>query len=192
MKRNLSTDKILLETRKQLNFLYNIVLFSNSKKGFTLLELLVVFVIIAIISTVSLAAFVSYNKIQTVKSAAFDVISLLQDAKSRTQSQVKPSIVACNSNTLDGYEVRICGLTGSLCNTQNTYELYVRCGNLTSKLSTKTLPTNVAFDSATTTSTQYIFKVLSGGVDGAGSIGITGYGNTLKVTVTQQGAISLE
>jgi len=192
MNKNLSTDKSLLKNiKKRFEFIFSLVSIDN-RNGFTLLELLVVFVIIAIISTVSLAAFVSYNKIQTIKSAAFDVISLLQDAKSRTQSQVKPSIAACNSNTLNGYEVRICGLTGSLCNTQNTYELHVRCGNLTSKLSTKTLPANVAFDSATTTSTQFFFKVISGGVDGAGSIGITGYGNTLRVTVTQQGAISLE
>ncbi len=192
MKSKLSADKKLKIKKRRSSICVFNVLNSFDKNGFTLLELLVVFVIIAIISTVSLAAFVSYNKIQTIKSAAFDVISLLQDAKSRTQSQVKPSIAACNSNTLDGYEVRICGLTGSLCNTQNTYELHVRCGNLTSKLSTKTLPANVTFDSATTTSTQFIFKVISGGVDGAGSVGITGYNNTLKVTVTQQGAIILE
>ncbi len=186
MNSNSSTDK------KINNQILSIYRYKYKSSGFTLLELLVVFVIIAIISTVSMAAFVSYNKMQTIRSAALDVISLLQDAKSRTQAQVKPSIAACNSNPLDGYEVRICGLTGSACTTQNTYELHVRCGNTTSKLSQKTLPANVAFDSATTTSTQYIFKVISGGVDGAGSVGVTGYGNTLRITVNQQGAISLE
>ena len=62
-----------------------------SEKGFTLLELIVVFSIIAILSTIGLASFVNYSKAQILQGSANDIISTLNTAKSKAASQIKPN-----------------------------------------------------------------------------------------------------
>lgn len=132
--------------------------------GFTFIELLVVISVIGVISISGIAAFVSYDKSQKLNTAALDVVSMLNLAKSRAQTQVKPE--ACTNPDPDeilyGYEVVI---------TINTvdYELNVRCED---SLSTKihpilsnTLPNNYSF-SASSTISNIFFPVLKGGVEG--------------------------
>ncbi len=161
-----------------------------SKRGFTLIELLVVFTVIAIVSTVTVASFVSYNKKSSLKQAASDVASLLRDAKSRTQSQIKPS--SC-PGVLDGYQVTICGLTNSTCDTANTYRLSVVCSGTATLITTRTLPKNINFSNTGTTSVTFLFKVLSNGVTGVGTIALTGYGSdAATVSVGSGGTLSVE
>ncbi len=164
--------------------------------GFTLIELLVVFSIIGILSTISLAAFANYGRDQRLNTAASDLISTLQQAKSRTQSQVKPSSCVA-SDILHGYEVQICGLTGSSCLSENTYGLYVKCGTKTILVnnSVKSLPSGVLFANVGegTTSTAFLFQILTGGVSGNGTIRLTGENDRQKtITVSNNGNISIE
>lgn len=156
--------------------------------GFTLMELLVVFSIIGILASVSVASFVDYSRTQELKAATSEVSTLLSQAKSKAQSQIKPS--SCGSSSLEGYEVRICGLVGSSCSTANTYALYVRCGTATSQISVKRLPKDITFLQSETTSVSYFFRVLHRGVEGAGNVALTAYNKTQTISVNQVGAIS--
>lgn len=159
-------------------------------KGFTLIEILVVFSVIAIVSSVSVASFVSYNRSQALKFTTTELTTLLTQAKSRAQSQVKPD--SCGNSPLEGYEVRICGLAGSSCLEQGTFSLLVHCGSVEEELTTKSLPDTLQFSQADTTSTSFLFRVLHQGVNGAGNVGITGYGQTAIVSVNSAGTISVQ
>lgn len=162
----------------------------KKRQGFTLIELLVVFSIIAIVSSVSVASYVSYNRSQTLKFSASDIATLLTQAKSRAQSQVKPEV--CGSSPLEGYEVRICGLTGSACAEEGTYALYVHCGSLEEEITTKSLPDPLQFSQADTTSTSFLFRVLHQGVLGTGTIGITAFDQMAVISVNSAGTISVQ
>lgn len=162
----------------------------DRRSGFTLIELLVVLTIIAFVSTVTVASFVSYGKKSTLKQASLDVSTLLRDAKYRTQSQIKPP--SC-TGVFQGYRVEICGLTGSSCNTPDTYTLSLVCTGGTTLISTKALPTNIHFSNTGTTSKSFLFGVLSNGVIGAGTLALTGYGaDTTTITVGSGGTLSVQ
>lgn len=159
-------------------------------QGFTLIELVIVMTIIAIISTMSLASLADYSRSQTVKQATLDVQSLMRQAKSYSQSQVKPQ--SCGASTLNGYRVDICGLAGSVCASANTYQLSVLCGSVATVQVTKTLPQNASFQQSGTTSVSYLFPLFNGSVNGAGSVVIVGFNRTNTVTVSTQGIISVQ
>lgn len=158
-------------------------------KGFSLIELLVVLSVIGIVATVGIASFVSYSRSSAVQQAALDVVTLLKDAKSRAQSQVKPS--SCTGNLL-GYQVDICGLPSSSCSTQNTYRLVVSCSNGTSVITTRNLPSSVSFTENGTTSTSYLFRVLTSGVVGSGDITLNGFNTSKVITVSASGTITVQ
>ncbi len=158
----------------------------RSQRAFTLIELLWSVAVGAILSTIGVAAFLDYSRSQTLVTATTDIASMLQVARSRAQSQVKPTVGACVSAPLDGYKVLICGLAGSVCSPGNAdYELVAVCGgtNVFPAVSSKTLPAkpNISFNQSGTTIREVLFRVLSGGVDGSGTIKIEGYNNTCKV-----------
>src|SRR3989344_5954196 len=74
---------------------------SKDGAGFTLIELIVVFSIFSILSALGLASFVTYSRAQAVTTERNNLIQTLNVAKSRAQSQVKPS----TCTTLVGYSV---------------------------------------------------------------------------------------
>lgn len=158
----------------------------KQNKGFTLIELIVVFSVIAIISTTGVASFVSYSRSQTLQQVTNDFVTVLNTAKGRSISQIKPS--QCNSaSVLDGYVV-IANIAG------NSYTLNVICSGVTTPLSTPIiLPASVSFNSATgnppTTTTSILFSVLTGGVIGAGNVVLSSYSQTKTITVTPVGGI---
>ena len=169
----------------------------KSGAGFTLIELIVVISVAAAISVVGIAAFVSYNQSQALDTAAADIISMFNLAKSRAASQVKPA--DCSGQTLDGYEIRLCGLTvPEVCKNPDgaSYELDVRCNGevVETPILTGKLPSNVIFDSSLTTSTTYTYSVLTGGFSQTGSsspppwtIALTGYNMHKSITVDSLG-----
>lgn len=146
--------------------------------GFTLIELLFVFSIFSILSTMGIASFVSFSRAQLLSAAAFDVSTMLQVAKSRAASQVIP--VECGTDQLTGYKVLICGLSTSTCSMQQTFELRALCGTIPPVIQRKTLPIGITFDQSTTTSTSFLFHILSGAVDGPGIVTIKGAANSKK------------
>ena len=161
-------------------------IFSN--KGFTLIELIVVFTVIAILSTIGTASLVSYSRTQSLNQATNDLVQALNSAKTFSASQIKVLNIngktysqcqnPAQSYTLSGYGVKILS--------QHSYALYIACINnngivadYPANLSDPTngtfvaLPSDVSFDSTSTNITDIFFPVLSGGVT------VTGIGNAI-------------
>jgi prepilin-type N-terminal cleavage/methylation domain-containing protein len=180
------------------------------KNGFTLIELVVVFTVIAILSTIGTVSFVSYSRAQVLNQTTSDLVQALDTAKSLSASQLK----SLNKNgkkwrcldyqTLNGYGIQI--------DTSDTsheyYFLYMKCAtingatirypdaNNVSDWQTN-LPQNVTFD-PTTNITDVFFPVLSGGIittptagsSNADTIALSSYGNIKTINLTN-GYISI-
>ena len=147
------------------------------QRGFSLIELLVVFALIAVITSLGFAAFSAYNSSQVVQSSTSDVANVLNTAKARALSQVKPDV--CSASVLEGYEVTIA--QGA-----QTYTLSVVC-NGRHQLLSQSLPPQVTFSSDSTQ--QIRFGI--GGVTSSASITIKGYGKTKTIMVNGAGRIEV-
>lgn len=148
--------------------------------GFTLIELIIVFSVIAILSTVGIASFVSYSRAQTLQTAASDFTSVLNVAKSRALAQIKPG--ECTGQSLSGYQVDI--------RSNTVYDLGVVCSGNYYRLMTQTLPSNLSFSlTGQTTTISVFFPIISSGVRGAGTIILTGYGKTKTIVIDNSGNI---
>lgn len=156
------------------------------QKGFTLIELMVVLSVTAVLGTLGIAGFTTYNQVQILQASSSDVASILNLAKSRAQSQVKPSSLCSSSATLEGYKVEVL--------TPQSYTLYVRCNELGSSVDKKVneeariLPSGLSF----TSNVSFFFPVQTGGVQTAGQIIISGYGRSKTVTVNSLGGVSIQ
>lgn len=177
----------------------------GNSAGFTLIELLVVFSTLAVLAIIGFASFVSYSRTQALNQSAFDVVTMLNLAKSRASTQIKPTDGSfCDQNAtnhlaLEGYMVYIVSET--------TYELEIQCEGQIVAISNqiKTLSNgtntssahNIVFSSSTIGKT-FLFKVLEGGVSfrtpGAvtDSIEIFGFSNTCKkITINVGGKMDI-
>ena len=153
----------------------------SNNLGFTLIELIVVFSIMAILSSVGIASFVSYSRSQSIQTAASNLELTLELAKSRASSQVKPSQCL---GALSGYQVDILSVT--------TYSLSVFCPEV-HLVQTVTLPDsgNIKFDLGVgqTTTNSVFFPVITSGVRGSGNIILTGYNQSRWVCIDSRGII---
>lgn len=143
------------------------------QSGFTIIELLFVFAVISVFSTLGIASFVSYSRAQALTAALNDVMTALETAKSRASSQVVPA--SCQFNHLQGYNVTIVN--------SNTFELHAVCETLSPVVQTKKLYQGISFDpdTARTTTTSITFNILTGITQGYGQITLKGYNNATKV-----------
>lgn len=160
------------------------------KNGFTLVELIVVITFIAILSSIGIASFVNYSKVQTLQVATTELISALNFAKSRSFSQIKPASCATDKS-LEGNKVVISTASP-------IYEIDVVCGGLTFKIGEGKLPNGVIFYENGTTSMSFFFPVISNGVkimvndaqvQGSKTITLKGDNQTKTVTVDSVGGI---
>jgi len=184
---------------KSIFFNYNRI----HTSGFTLVEMLVTFAVLASISAASAVSFVTYNKSQTLSNTTKDIQQLLAVAKSKTQSQVKPP--SCENRALVGYEFRVCG--GAItCETRSLggdYELVAICAGdggqpyivqtvPAKNAPPKKLPQGITFDPSSLGS-SYQFKILTGGVVRNGTIILKGPDRSSKeITVDKRGNIGDE
>jgi len=150
------------------------------KNGFTLIELVFVFSIIALLTISSIASFTAFNKAQVFQGAVTDVGTMFNTAKSRAISQVKPT--ACGTQTLRGYRVTITIATSQ-------YQLAVVCGTNTYVIETKRLPSGVTFVSGSVTQTT--FGVYDAIVTTPGTVTMNGNGSNKTITISKTGNISL-
>ena len=131
-----------------------------SGAGFTLIELLVVIAIIGVLTIFTIAGYDNYRKAQILQTASNEVATMLNLARSRAQSQIKPPVTCPNpspSNTLNGYKVVITA--------PKSYALQVSCSASGDKPivgQSKQLPKDVAFTSVPNPS--FFFPIQTGGV----------------------------
>lgn len=151
------------------------------QKGFTLIEMLVVFAIFGVVTVGGVSSFFSYSQNQEFRTTVSDISHTLNFLRSRAMSQVKPS--QCGAESLDGYQFLII-------NSGTAYRSSVRCGGTYHVLETKSLPANVIFDPASTTIT--FFNVSTGIVDSVKTIRLTSNGKTSTITIETTGVISVQ
>ena len=152
------------------------------QKGFTLIELMVVLSITAVLGTLGIAGFMTYNQTQVLQTSASEVVTMLNLAKSRAQSQIKP-FALCPSGTLDGYSVKIVQ--------DRSYALWLKCSGLDVKINEqdKNLPSGLRF----TSSIIFFFPVQTGGVQALGEFAISSSdGKKKTIKVNSLGGVSVQ
>lgn len=98
----------------------------NLSNGFTLIELTIVFTIIAVIGGIGFASYTSFTSRQKLDQAAYDLKAGIEEAKHMAISRVKPT--SCGATTaLDGYRITICVTGGNCTNSANLYEITPIC-----------------------------------------------------------------
>ncbi len=175
---------------------------SNScfQLGFSLIELIVVFSIIAIMSTIGIASFIDYSRTQTLNTATLELTTFLQKAKSRALSQLNQSnstSLCTGGGTISGYQVKFCPITGSSCTSSDDYELHIVCKSSSGTESTilresKKLPSSLQFVEVSGGTPSVLFRILTGQVEGVGDIRLQVTGGGQKtITVNPLGSISV-
>ena len=154
---------------------------NNIPRGFSLIELTLVITMTMVIGFVGVAGYTQFNSSRKVENAAYDVITLLQKAKSRAQTQVKPNTGSCQTSSLDGYSVSI--------NTSTSiYQLQALCGGTGTSVETRTLPSGITFRSGSLTSLTFL---RTGGVTQTGSVYVVG-SVTRTIQISSLGNMTLQ
>ncbi|HSD98900.1 MAG TPA: prepilin-type N-terminal cleavage/methylation domain-containing protein [Patescibacteria group bacterium] len=188
--------------------------FTPIESGFTLIELIIVFSVITVLSSLGVASFVAYSRSQTIDTAMKDFKSVLFTARSRALSQLRDS--TCFSSgfdgqgyELEGYQVVACCSFGPLCSSvqcntvSNSYELQAVYGYPDGSgrvaqtcLSKKFADPNIGVSSSNkTTATYFFFSSVTGAVTTNASSGqlpqieFSGYGITKLATVSATGVV---
>jgi prepilin-type N-terminal cleavage/methylation domain-containing protein len=134
------------------------------QNGYSLIELLLVVAVIGILSSLGFSTFISYSQNQSLINATNELYSGISQAKSRTQTQVKPSAESCLTDTFDGYTVRIYSAPNNNCSSESSscYVITASCGSveITSSEIRKSVPSNITIDS----DSAFRFNVLTGEV----------------------------
>lgn len=152
--------------------------FLHRARGFTLIELMVVFALMGLIVAGGVVSYSSYNKKQGLQMGAADMVNILTSAKAKAISQVKPP--ECDGKTLGGYQVKI---------TQSgaDYYLLVVCDGASYPLSSKKLPQDVLF--GTGSLSTITFAVSSGTSPTPGKVVITSGTESKTIIIEGSGAI---
>lgn len=87
--------------------------------GFTLIELIVSFSVIAILSSIGIASFIGYNTEQEFRGAYLELASNINMAKSEALAQVKPKECSDAGKVLVGYRVIV--------KDERSYEVHAEC-----------------------------------------------------------------
>lgn len=168
----------------------------NREKGFTLIELIVAFSIVSILSVVGIASFVNYSRAQAVDAEAEHVIAGLNLAKAKAQSQVKPE--GCDTSTDPSRHHTLKGYSFFVDNSNETFRVQALCvppGGSVAQTFDITLEGasqiyhQVPSPIDITASTSNIdFNVISGDVSTSATITLTGdwTGQTIVKTITVQ------
>lgn len=153
------------------------------ESGFSLIELLVVFLIVSMISALGFASYKSYSDRQALTSAAQDLKLFIDNTKFNALSSVKPSNCA-SADSLIGYKF-------SLLQASNTYTMSSLCGGNEYVIQTKKLQLPVSILQSSTCSVIQ-FASLNGQTSTANClINISAYGKTATLTVDPIGNVSI-
>lgn len=167
----------------------------EKQTGFTLIEILVVFTIVAILAGIGIASFVSYSRSQQVNQSAGDIKLLVNHAKFNALSVVKSApnqsgtIISCQAASLIGYTIDVI-LPDRIVLTQV-------CDEVTPpnrSIETITLPSGISIVSALPTAdcSKVTFNSLSAVVSGTPcAIKISGYSQQKTIMIDSQGNTSI-
>jgi len=145
-------------------------------RGFTLIELMVVIGVTLLLVGGGLAAYNQFNNRQLVKRAGGAVTDLLRLAQTKALTGDKPSIGACSSETLWGYQVRVGG---------QQFILEAVCGTTAVDVSkTYAVTSGVTVGSGS----QVMFKVLAQGA-APETFCFTGYDLNYRVRILGSGEV---
>lgn len=155
---------------------------SADRQGYTLIELLVIFTIIGILSTVGIASYNGFNQRQTLKQAALNLKNDLRVAQNKAMAGEK---LTCSA--LNGYQVSFTN-PNLPADPLSHYQLEAGCSDGTTFVisSTVDFPKGVTFNPLPT---PLMFKVLGLGVVSEQTICVSGFGQWYKLVVTSSGEI---
>lgn len=174
-------------------FIVKNFLLSNTSSGFTLIEILVVFSIVTIISGVGFASFVTYSRSQQLNQTVNNVKLLISQGRFNALSVVKSNTdfqgnaYKCNSNALTGYVIA---------KNVGQIELSQECvGQLPGIIKVIIIPKGISYGttSVNTICTQVRFSSLSATTSGVPcDIVFLGYNNEKKtITIDNAGNASI-
>lgn len=150
-------------------------------RGFTLIELMIVFTLMGLIVAGGVVSYSSYNQRQGLQTAGADVVNVLTSAKAKSISQVKPQ--ECSGKTLDGYQVKM-SISGA------DYFLQAVCSGSIYPIATKSLPRDVVFGTGTM---QTIFFAVSTGISSTpGNVVIISGTASKTITIDNSGTIQTQ
>lgn len=159
------------------------------KRGYTLIELLIVIVIISLITGIGLATYRDYQRRQEVVNVARQLKSDIRLAQEYAQAGIKPS--GCGPDALQGYAFR-----ADPDQSPQSYYLTAYCNNTELLPRTKevTLPANVTMTTTLpTTGLLLIFKALTQGTNIPSGetyrIRISGGGTSTQIIIAASGEI---
>ncbi len=174
---------------------------SCSSKGFTIIELLVVFSVISIIAGVGFATFSSYSDSQSLTDSIRRLQTLVEDGKNSALSGVIPkstasgAVISC-ATSVSEYRIGICESAPD-CNSGGVdYELVLVCGIQEYVLKTGNFSSDVSYGQSSASSCRSIsFRSLTGEVvlDPAGNVCEIEIGNgdsTRNFTVDASGNLN--
>lgn len=164
-----------------------------TQKGFTFIELIIVFTVTMILGSIGIASFVTYSNSQQLRNTSSDIVNMLQSARSASLSQAHSGDCTSQGQNFVGYEVQLCGKSGTCVQNGNDYELDLVCSTLVKAIQTGKFPTGtgkVSLNVAATSRGVFSFLAVSGFTT-SGQIVLTGYQNQQKtITITTTGVVS--
>lgn len=123
-------------------------------KGFTLIELMVAISIMAVLSTIGIASFVSYKKVQTLNTAAINLVTDLRAARARSVAVIKPTTCITSNYALLGYQLKL---------VNNGYQVDVRCnGFMQPGVTSVQFPSSLILVTTSTSAVTFLFQPLTG------------------------------
>lgn len=163
----------------------------RSCAGFTLIEMLVVFSLVSVVSGIGFASFMQYSRRQSVVQAAADFKQTLDLARFNALSSVKPE--SCGTAELTDFKFKVCMNTGCLNTVNDSYEITVGCGTEKLILSKK-LAQNItlSYEGSSIPCSELTFSRSTGVTLGTPcEIYVNGYNNPpLKIEVDSNGQAS--
>ena len=170
--------------------------FPSGSKGFTFIELIIVFTVTTILGTVGVASLIGYSQRQEVVTATQDLRNLFLQARAKAVSQIKPDQCPTdlsnpnNNSTLLGYEVDFCAGASRpvACKATDDYEVNAKCDNGYWLVTSRKYSSQMSITSKNSYN-SYFFSILTGRLNHADTVTLSRYGTSQTIVVDHEGVI---
>jgi len=164
----------------------------SCREGFTLIELIVVFSIMAMISGVGFASLVAYSRSQALSQAVANVKSAVEQAKFNALSNVVRPSSCTTTSTLVSYKLIFCG-TNAACTAEGItdthgYLIQVNCGVQSTTIFRQKVLSPLSVSSTCANVTYLATNAnFSSSSSPPCTVTVSGYGNTKQVIINSLG-----